>query len=131
VNQKWISLNYYINDNNSNHVFCHTGVFVDKLESFFIFGGYNGVTRLNDFKYFKFNDDDVNSNNRSKCFLKNMESYINNKKFCDITIISSDKQIIYGHKIILSRCPYFDNLFNFDLGLKENLNNEVRFIIQL
>ncbi len=84
------------------------------------------MTRLNDFKYFKFNDDDVNSNHRSKCFLKNMETFINNKKFSDTKIISAEGEVIYGHKIILSRCPYFDNLFNSELGLKESHVNEVR-----
>ena len=58
-----------------------------------------------------------------------MESYINNKKFSDTIIVCSGGEIIYGHKIILSRCPYFDNMFNSDLGLKENLNNEVTIII--
>ncbi len=32
--------------------------------------------------------------------------------------------VIYGHKIILSRCPYFENLFA--LEFKENLENEVK-----
>ena len=49
------SLKYYINDNSSNHVFCHSGVFVYCQKSFYIFTGYNGITRLNDFKFFKFN----------------------------------------------------------------------------
>ncbi len=123
ANQKWLSLKYYINDNSSNHVFCHGGVFVDKTESFYIFGGYNGVTRLNDFKYFKLNDEDINTSIRSQNFYKNMESYINNKKFSDITLISSDKENIYGHKIILSRVPYFENLFNSDL--MESFQNEI------
>ena len=121
--QKWIGLKYYINDNSSNHVFCHGGVFVEKQESFFIFGGYNGVTRLNDFKYFKLNDEDVNSSLRNQSFVKNMESYINNKKFSDIVLIPSDKEKIYAHKIILSRIPYFENLFNSDL--MESFQNEI------
>lgn len=118
-----MSLKYYINDNSSNHVFCHGGVFVDKVESFYIFGGYNGVTRLNDFKYFKFNDEDMNSSIRSQNFVKNMEGYINNKKFSDVVIMSSEKEKIYGHKIILSRVPYFENLFNSDL--MESFQNEI------
>ncbi len=55
--------------------------------------------------------------------MKNMESFINNKKFSDTKIISREGEIIFGHKIILSRCPYFDNLFNSDL--KETIINEV------
>jgi hypothetical protein len=122
--QKWTGLKYYINDDSSNHVFCHGGVFVDKQESFYIFGGYNGVTRLNDFKFFKLNDEDITSSLRSQNFVKNMESYINNKKFSDIVLVSSDKQVIYGHKIILSRIPYFENLFNSDL--MESFEKEIQ-----
>lgn len=52
-----------------------------------------------------------------------MENYINNKKFSDVVLISSDNVKIYGHKIILSRINYFDNLFNSDL--KESFENEI------
>ncbi len=52
-----------------------------------------------------------------------MENYINNKKFSDIVLISSDNIRIYCHKIILSRINYFDNLFNSDL--KESFENEI------
>lgn len=55
VSQKWNTLKYFISDDTSSHVFCHGGSFVDYLESFYIFGGYNGLTRLNDFKYFNLN----------------------------------------------------------------------------
>jgi hypothetical protein len=44
-----------------------------------------------------------------------METYINNKKFSDIILVSSEGEKIYGHKIILSRIPYFENLFNSHL----------------
>ncbi len=52
---------------------------------------------------------------KNQSFVKNIESYIDNKKFSDIIIVTSDKERIYGHKIILSRIPYFENLFNSDL----------------
>jgi len=55
--------------------------------------------------------------------MKNMENYINNKKFSDVVLIASDNIRIYGHKIILSRISYFDNLFNSDL--KESFENEI------
>lgn len=123
ASQKWVSLKYYINDNSTNHVFCHGGVFVDKLESFYIFGGYNGVTRLNDFKYFKLNDEDVGDAIRNQHFMKKMETFIDNKKFSDITLIASGGEKIFAHKIILSRVPYFENLFNSDL--MESFQNEL------
>lgn len=55
VTQKWNTLKYFISEDTSSHVFCHGGCFVDYLETFYIFGGYNGLTRLNDFKYFNLN----------------------------------------------------------------------------
>ena len=90
-------------------------MFVEKQESFYIFGGYNGITRLNDFKFFKLNDEDAGNNIRNQTFVKNMETYINNKRFSDVVLICSGGEKIYGHKIILSRIPYFENLFNSDL----------------
>jgi len=40
-----------------------------------------------------------------------------------VVLIASDNIRIYGHKIILSRISYFDNLFNSDL--KESFENEL------
>jgi hypothetical protein len=52
-----------------------------------------------------------------------MESYINNKKFSDIVLITSDKEKLYAHKIILSRIPYFENMFNSEM--MESFQNEI------
>jgi len=52
-----------------------------------------------------------------------MENYINNKKFSDVVLMASDNVRIFGHKIILSRISYFDNLFNSEL--KESYENEI------
>jgi hypothetical protein len=52
-----------------------------------------------------------------------MESYINNKKFSDTVIISSEGEKIYAHKILLSRIQYFENLFN--TNFIENTQNEI------
>jgi hypothetical protein len=123
ITQKWASLKYYINDNSSNHIFCHSGAFVESNESIYIFGGYNGLTRLNDFKFFKLNDEDVNTSIKNQTFVKSMESYINNKKFSDTIIISSEGEKIYAHKILLSRIQYFENLFNSEFI--ENTQNEI------
>lgn len=98
-------------------------MFVDKQDTFYIFGGYNGSTRLNDFKFFKLNDEEFNNTIKGQIFLKNMEKYLNNKKFSDIVLVSSDKIKIFAHKIILSQVPYFENLFNSDL--MESYQNEI------
>ena len=106
-------------------MFCHGGVFVDRQEAFYVFGGYKeqGIL-LNDFKCYKFNDEDIISHSlRNLNFMKNMENYINNKKFSDIILISSDNIKIFCHKIILSRIVYFENLFNSEL--KESYDNEI------
>lgn len=52
-----------------------------------------------------------------------LESYVNNPKFSDVTLVMENNEKIYGHKIMLSRIPYFDNLFNS--GFKESYEKEV------
>lgn len=56
-------------------------------------------------------------------FMRDMEGYINCERFSDITLVSSDGEKVYGHKIILSRVPYFENLFKLDL--RESFQKEV------
>lgn len=45
-------VNFSSTSNISNSVFCHSGAFVPFQETFYIFGGYNGLTRHNIFKFF-------------------------------------------------------------------------------
>jgi hypothetical protein len=56
-----------LNSNNNNsininkevtNVFCHSGAYIQELNTYYTFGGYNGITRHNDFKYYyNFNGD--------------------------------------------------------------------------
>ncbi len=52
-----------------------------------------------------------------------MDNFVNNKKFSDIILISSEGIRVNAHKIILSRISYFENLFNCDL--KESHDKEI------
>lgn len=52
-----------------------------------------------------------------------MNSYVNNQKFSDVTLILDGDCKMYGHKIILSRIPYFDTVFNS--GMKESFEKEI------
>lgn len=52
-NPNMIDMSYNnLNSHFSNSVFCHSGAFVPFQETYFIFGGFNGFTRQNVFKYF-------------------------------------------------------------------------------
>lgn len=53
-----------------------------------------------------------------------MDYYVNNKKFSDIILVTDDNERIHGHKIILSRIPFFDNLFNSEM--RESYQSEIR-----
>lgn len=52
-----------------------------------------------------------------------LDSYVNNQRFSDVTLVMENQVKIYGHKIMLARIPYFDNLFNS--GLKESFEKEI------
>lgn len=119
------NLHHSRNINNQNSIiFCHGGVFVESEQKLFIFGGYDGTNRHNEFKSYEFSEDASilsfkNKSNQSK----NLESFINNTKFSDVVLITENDEKIYSHKIILSRIPYFDSLFNS--GMKETIENEI------
>ena len=137
VNQSFATLNININNNNNNNIkinsnnnkdinniFCHSGVFVNYNSTYYTFGGSNGITRHNDFKSYIIKEDEnayINKNNKLHSI--SMDGFINNKKFSDVVLKLNNNEVIYGHKIMLSRIPYFDNLFNS--GLKETFEKEI------
>ena len=63
-----------------NSRFCHVGIVVKKR--FYIFGGYDGDSRLNDFHYFII--DDNTSDIPKGSLIKDLTSMINNEKFSDV-----------------------------------------------
>eukprot|EP00594_Rhizosolenia_setigera_P021143 CAMPEP_0178980024 /NCGR_PEP_ID=MMETSP0789-20121207/26237_1 /TAXON_ID=3005 /ORGANISM="Rhizosolenia setigera, Strain CCMP 1694" /LENGTH=793 /DNA_ID=CAMNT_0020670333 /DNA_START=181 /DNA_END=2560 /DNA_ORIENTATION=- len=115
------------NDYDENNVqtqpgprFCHVGVVHDT--GFYIFGGYDGSNRLNDFLKFNFESEDrsgslsffssnsfSSSNDRRvppSSLVQDLRSLVGNELMSDLTLVV-EGQHIYAHKVMLVRCPYF------------------------
>lgn len=86
--------------------FCHAGVVYNKC--FYVFGGYDGSQRLNDFKQFRL-EEDIAAIPEST-LTSDLMSYINNDTFSDITFIVEGKPI-HAHKLLVCRCTYFEAMF--------------------
>eukprot|EP00397_Hematodinium_sp_SG-2012_P039098 GEMP01042634.1.p1 GENE.GEMP01042634.1~~GEMP01042634.1.p1 ORF type:complete len:502 (+),score=78.77 GEMP01042634.1:151-1656(+) len=87
--------------------FCHTGVVYNS--SLYIFGGYDGQNRLNDFKQFKLADE-VNVEIPCSSLIVDLRDMLNDAKFSDVTFIIDGKPV-HAHKLMCSRCSYFRAMF--------------------
>jgi hypothetical protein len=78
----------------------------------YIFGGYDGENRLNDFHYFVLADEETSIQQNS--LKQDLSQYINSETFSDLELVIEGfpKQSIFAHRIMLSRCPYFANLID-------------------
>jgi len=68
---------------------------------FYIFGGYNGDSRLNDFHYFLF--DIYSEAIPPSTLIQDLTKFVNSQRFSDVSLVVGDKSIP-AHKIILARC---------------------------
>jgi len=87
--------------------FCHVGVIYES--AFYVFGGYDGQNRLNDFLRFSF---DLNSDDMEhipSTLISELKEYVNNDLLSDVSFIV-EGEAIKAHKILCLRCPYFRNL---------------------
>ncbi len=84
--------------------FCHVGVVWE--QSLWIFGGYDGTYRLNDFQRFCFYADDCLMNST---LVSDLKRFVNSELLSDITFIV-EEQKVYAHKLLCLRCPYFCNM---------------------
>jgi len=88
--------------------FCHVGVVYEG--NFYIFGGYDGVNRLNDFLRFPLETNPEDGFEPSpSTLITDLKGYVNTDLLSDVRFIVEGK-IIYAHKILCLRCPYFRNL---------------------
>lgn len=95
--------------------FCHIGAIYNK--SLYIFGGYDGTNRLNDFIRFQFEPD--YSNIPQSTLLQDLSQFINNKLFSDVLLIVGNEKIeIPGHKVFLVRASFFKGMFENEMQEK-------------
>ena len=99
--------------------FCHVGVVYNK--KFMVFGGYDGVNRLNDF-YEHACEAEINC--PESTLIQDQASLVNNPMFSDIQFILEGHKIIYAHRILLVRVPYFMAMFQSQM--KECRENQVK-----
>ena len=102
------------------HRFCHAGC-VDK-ESMFVFGGYDGTHRLNDFWEFKFGADLTACEIPRSSILEDMATFVNNESLSDITFLIEGVQV-HAHRLMLMRCDYFRAML--EGGFKESTEQRV------
>jgi hypothetical protein len=83
--------------------FCHT---CDMYQgALYIFGGYDGQQRLNDFWQFKLATE-VNIDIPSSSLVSDLRGFLNETKLSDVTFIVEGKPV-YAHKLLCMRCSYF------------------------
>lgn len=108
--------------------FCHVGVVYDN--AFYIFGGYDGANRLNDFLRFQFDQLDrcesevhhegssgaslaasaTSESPASSSLIQDLKGYVNSELLSDIQFVVEGR-IIYAHQMLCRRCPVFDSMF--------------------
>jgi N-acetylneuraminic acid mutarotase len=95
--------------------FCHVAcVYKDCM---YIHAGYDGQSRLNDFKSYSFIDN-ILIELPPPTILADLKSYINNPRNSDIKFELDSGEIFFGHKLILSRSNFFQAMF--ETAMKES-----------
>lgn len=87
--------------------FCHVGVVYES--AFYIFGGYDGTRRLNDFLRYRFDQNEPVLVSTPSTLIEDLRKYVNSDLLSDIKFVVEGKPI-YAHKIMCMRCPYFYNM---------------------
>jgi N-acetylneuraminic acid mutarotase len=106
----WIELQPHVSDNvNPGPRFCHVAAV--NRDSMYVFAGYDGQSRLGDFRSYSFTENIV-LEIPAPTILYDLKSMVNKQELSDISLCSKeDGTQFYGHKIILQRCPYFAAMF--------------------
>ncbi|GMF20817.1 unnamed protein product [Phytophthora lilii] len=70
--------------------FCHVGTVYDS--SLIIFGGYDGSSRLNDFKQFRFGEEEFQLEIPESTLIYDLRLLVNNDIMSDVTFIGTMKR---------------------------------------
>lgn len=89
----------------------------------FVFGGYNGSERLNDFVRFDFAAYDLSYEVPSSTLVSEFRALVDNETLSDVTFIVEGTPV-YAHKLFLMRCSYFQALILGDM--KESSMEHIR-----
>jgi hypothetical protein len=78
-------------------------------DSLWVFGGYDGNNRLNDFLRVNFPLEDPGETVPPSTLITDLKKLVNSDLLSDISFIVEGQRIC-GHKILCLRCPYFHNM---------------------
>jgi len=87
--------------------FCHTCEVYNN--SLYVFGGYDGQQRLNDFWQFRLATE-VKIDIPSSSLVSDLRGFLNDQKLSDVTFVVEGKPV-YAHKLLCVRCSYFRAMF--------------------
>lgn len=108
---RWRRVNTLSRADQPKHRFCHVGVVYS--DSLFVFGGYDGSERLNDFIRFDFAVYDLSFEVPPSTIIADFRALINDPTLSDVQFIVEGREDapLYAHKLMLIRCSYFQSLF--------------------
>jgi hypothetical protein len=117
--------------NNSNELnpgsrFCHVGVL--HSSSLYIFGGYDGTHRLNDFLFYNFINEVTYIECPPSTLVPDLKKFVDNPILSDIVFRVEDV-LIRGHKILCMRCPYFYNMLTGTHSLTRLLTHLLTYLL--
>jgi len=90
--------------NSPDRRFCHVAVSYE--QTIYVFGGYNGNDRLNDFVCIDLSLEDLTCAVPKSSLVSDLRTFINNEQFSDVTLVIEGHHVSC-HKIMLMRSPYF------------------------
>jgi leucine-zipper-like transcriptional regulator 1 len=92
--------------------FCHVACVYE--DCMYVFGGYDGSTRLGDFIRFRFGPQPIDCSIPPSSLLNDLKDMLDNKHMSDITFLVEGVEI-YAHKILCSRCPVLNAMLNSEM----------------
>jgi len=93
--------------------FCHVAVVYG--DSMFVFGGYDGAKRLNDFQEFYFGPDDSGHFDiPCSSLVSDLRDLVDSDTFSDVTFVV-EGTAVHAHKVLCMRCQYFQAMLLGDM----------------